>query len=123
MSLTLKLRSFRLEMLEPTFFLLLRMSWVSCLQPVMLVSLLFLFSARILVASNSSFRSNIHGDVLIWARSSFAADEDRDRGTLIEEHVYMCSGAQMVPISWQEMQCPVTFQKEFRKVAKVVVQG
>lgn len=30
------------------------------------------------------------------------------------------AGAQMVPISWQEMQCPVTFQKEFRKVAKVV---
>jgi len=30
------------------------------------------------------------------------------------------AGAIMVPVSWQEMQCPVTFQKEFRKVAKVV---
>lgn len=29
------------------------------------------------------------------------------------------AGAPMVPISWQEMQCPVTKQKEFRKVAKV----
>lgn len=25
----------------------------------------------------------------------------------------------MIPISWNEMQCPVTYVKEFRKVAKV----
>ena len=25
----------------------------------------------------------------------------------------------MIPVSWNEMQCPVTMQKEFRKVAKV----
>lgn len=25
----------------------------------------------------------------------------------------------MIPVSWNEMQCPVTLQKEFRKVAKV----
>lgn len=29
------------------------------------------------------------------------------------------SGAQMVPISWCEMQCPRTHSKEFRKVARV----
>ena len=25
----------------------------------------------------------------------------------------------MIPVSWNEMQCPVSMQKEFRKVAKV----
>ena len=25
----------------------------------------------------------------------------------------------MIPISWNEMQCPITMQKEYRKVAKV----
>jgi hypothetical protein len=25
----------------------------------------------------------------------------------------------MIPVSWNEMQCPVSFHKEFRKVAKV----
>ncbi|XP_029380722.1 exosome complex component CSL4 isoform X3 [Echeneis naucrates] len=29
------------------------------------------------------------------------------------------AGAQMVPISWCEMQCPQTHAKEFRKVARV----
>lgn len=29
------------------------------------------------------------------------------------------SGTAMIPISWQEMQCPVTKMKELRKVAKV----
>uniref|UniRef100_A0A8B9HSF9 Exosome complex component N-terminal domain-containing protein n=1 Tax=Astyanax mexicanus TaxID=7994 RepID=A0A8B9HSF9_ASTMX len=29
------------------------------------------------------------------------------------------TGAQMVPISWCEMQCPRTHNKEFRKVARV----
>ncbi|XP_012255980.2 exosome complex component CSL4 [Athalia rosae] len=29
-------------------------------------------------------------------------------------------GVSMVPVSWTEMQCPKTFNKEFRKVAKVV---
>lgn len=31
------------------------------------------------------------------------------------------AGATMVPISWQEMQCPVTSAKEYRKVAKISV--
>ncbi|MCO5568329.1 hypothetical protein L7F22_022028 [Adiantum nelumboides] len=30
------------------------------------------------------------------------------------------AGAKMVPVSWQEMMCPLTNQKEPRKVAKVV---
>jgi hypothetical protein len=30
------------------------------------------------------------------------------------------SGAAMVPVSWTEMQCPKTYVKEPRKVAKVV---
>ena len=25
----------------------------------------------------------------------------------------------MIPVSWSEMQCPITMQKEYRKVAKV----
>lgn len=29
-------------------------------------------------------------------------------------------GSAMIPISWTQMQCPKTFRKEFRKVAKVV---
>lgn len=32
---------------------------------------------------------------------------------------YSEAGTRMIPISWNEMQCPVTLQKEFRKVAKV----
>ena len=28
-------------------------------------------------------------------------------------------GVPMVPVGWQEMQCPKTYVKEFRKVAKV----
>jgi exosome complex RNA-binding protein Csl4 len=41
--------------------------------------------------------------------------------------IYICmstdvsvSGAAMVPVSWTEMQCPKTYVKEPRKVAKVV---
>ena len=30
------------------------------------------------------------------------------------------NGASMVPVSWTEMQCPDTYIKEFRKVAKVI---
>ena len=30
------------------------------------------------------------------------------------------SGEKMVPISWTEMQCPKTFNKENRKIAKVI---
>lgn len=30
------------------------------------------------------------------------------------------SGSSMIPVSWTEMQCPQTYTKEFRKVAKVI---
>merc|ERR1712107_495966 len=30
------------------------------------------------------------------------------------------AGASMVPVSWTEMQCPETYVKEYRKVAKVI---
>lgn len=33
---------------------------------------------------------------------------------------YSDADAQMIPISWTEMQCPVTYNKEFRKVARVL---
>lgn len=29
----------------------------------------------------------------------------------------------MVPISWTEMQCPVTYTKKLRKVAKVIPEN
>ena len=33
------------------------------------------------------------------------------------------SGTKMVPIAWTEMQCPKTYNKEFRKVAKVIPEN
>lgn len=30
------------------------------------------------------------------------------------------SGVTMIPVSWTEMQCPKTYNKEFRKIAKVI---
>ena len=30
------------------------------------------------------------------------------------------TGSVMVPVSWTEMQCPTTYNKEWRKVAKVI---
>ena len=30
------------------------------------------------------------------------------------------SGMKMVPVSWTEMQCPKTYNKENRKIAKVI---
>jgi len=32
-------------------------------------------------------------------------------------------GVPMVPISWTEMQCPVTYTKKLRKVAKVIPEN
>lgn len=39
----------------------------------------------------------------------------------VDHHYFLfCySGAVMVPISWSEMQCPLSYAKEFRKVARV----
>lgn len=36
---------------------------------------------------------------------------------------YFVPGVSMIPISWTEMQCPKTFVKESRKVAKVVPES
>ncbi len=33
------------------------------------------------------------------------------------------SGAKMVPVAWTEMQCPKTYNKELRKVAKVIPEN
>ena len=30
------------------------------------------------------------------------------------------SGVKMIPVSWTEMQCPKTYNKEHRKIAKVI---
>ena len=30
------------------------------------------------------------------------------------------SGIKMIPVSWTEMQCPKTYNKEYRKIAKVI---
>ena len=30
------------------------------------------------------------------------------------------SGVKMIPVSWTEMQCPKTYNKEQRKIAKVI---
>ena len=40
---------------------------------------------------------------------------------LTDYHVFVLlpTGAKMIPISWTEMQCPKTYVKEHRKVAKV----
>lgn len=35
----------------------------------------------------------------------------------------MITGIPMVPISWTEMQCPKTFNKELRKVAKIIPEN
>lgn len=33
------------------------------------------------------------------------------------------AGVKMVPVSWVEMQCPKTYNKEFRKIAKVIPEN
>ena len=33
------------------------------------------------------------------------------------------AGVKMVPVSWTEMQCPKTYNKEFRKIAKVIPEN
>ena len=30
------------------------------------------------------------------------------------------SGIKMIPVSWTEMRCPKTYNKEYRKIAKVI---
>jgi exosome complex component CSL4 len=33
------------------------------------------------------------------------------------------AGAKMIPVSWTEMQCPKSYNKEFRKIAKVIPEN
>jgi exosome complex component CSL4 len=51
------------------------------------------------------------------SRSFFLSTADNELGVLLAHS--SASNQLMVPISWQQMQCPVTLVKEFRKVAKV----
>lgn len=50
------------------------------------------------------------------SRSYYLSTASNEHGVMI---AHSPSGSVMVPISWQEMQCPVTNVKEFRKVAKI----
>lgn len=50
------------------------------------------------------------------SRSYYLSTATNDLGVIV---AHSAGGSVMVPISWQEMQCPVTNAKEFRKVAKV----
>lgn len=53
------------------------------------------------------------------AHSYFLTTAENELGVVIATSE---SGEKMVPISWQEMQCPKTYAKEYRKVAKVQPQ-
>ena len=50
------------------------------------------------------------------ARSYYLSTAKTELGVIFARS--STSGTAMVPISWQEMQCPVTKAKELRKVAK-----
>lgn len=69
----------------------------------------------------SSFRPGdiIKAEVLSLgdARSYFLTTAKNELGVVSATSV---AGAKMVPVSWQEMMCPLTNQKEPRKVAKVI---
>jgi hypothetical protein len=49
----------------------------------------------------------------------FSAWQPRFRSSLSRLLVRVIAGHIMVPVSWEQMQCPVTQVKEYRKVAKV----
>lgn len=50
------------------------------------------------------------------ARSYFLSTARNDLGVILATST---AGNTMVPINWEQMQCPVTGVKEFRKVAKI----
>ena len=69
---------------------------------------------------NKSFRCN---DIIIArvislgdTNSYFLSCAENELGVVI---AYSEAGHRLVPISWNEMQCPVTMLKEHRKVAKI----
>lgn len=49
------------------------------------------------------------------SRSYYLSTAKNELGVVSAKSV---AGAQLVPVSWQEMQCPATLTKEYRKVAK-----
>ena len=49
------------------------------------------------------------------AKSYFLSTARNELGVIL---AYSTSGFPMVPISWQQMECPVSKTVEFRKVAK-----
>mmetsp|Transcript_43875 Transcript_43875/g.85826 ORF Transcript_43875/g.85826 Transcript_43875/m.85826 type:complete len:193 (+) Transcript_43875:44-622(+) len=50
------------------------------------------------------------------SKSYYLSTAKNELGVILAHSI---AGATMVPVSWQEMQCPVTSVKEFRKVAKI----
>ncbi|KAJ7532577.1 hypothetical protein O6H91_13G010600 [Diphasiastrum complanatum] len=72
------------------------------------------------VDMHASFRPGdiIRAEVLSLgdARAYYLSTAKNELGVVSAMSV---AGATMVPISWQEMQCPLTNQTEPRKVAKV----
>jgi len=73
------------------------------------------------VEISKSFRPGdiVRAEIISWgdARSYLLATSKNELGVIFAKSV---SGATMVPISWEEMQCPKTKMKEFRKVAKTI---
>jgi len=53
------------------------------------------------------------------ARSYFLTTARNDLGVILAHS--NTSGATMTPINWEQMACPITGEKEFRKVAKIEV--
>jgi hypothetical protein len=136
-------------MLEPTTSPLPRTNWVLFLQPVMLVIHLFqpdslstgtwglgfrVFHYNI-GFSGLGFRvihckwllgfwglglSTLNGFSVCCTLLSLSSTLFQLTELPFPYDMILCEpGVAMVPINWQEMQCPVTLQKEFRKVAKV----
>lgn len=54
------------------------------------------------------------------SRSYFLSTARNDLGVILATSA---AGHTMVPVSWQQMQCPVTKAKEYRKVAKIDAGG
>jgi len=50
------------------------------------------------------------------ARSYYLSTAKNEYGVIFAKSV---AGATLIPISWEQMQCPRTKTKEYRKVAKV----
>jgi exosome complex component CSL4 len=51
------------------------------------------------------------------SRSYYLSTAKNELGVVLAKSI---SGEALVPISWEQMQCPSTLKKEYRKVAKFV---